>query len=243
MDAALRERLQALTTAHLADASRRLGIEVRCGPVNIRGLSNSVRCMGPVRPARHNGSIDVFLEAIDQSVPGDILVIDNGARMDEACIGDLVAFEAKHAGIAGIVIWGLHRDTAELLEIGLPIFSMGSLPAASGRSLPRLADATASARIGLWVAGLEDIVIADGDGVILIPAARATDIAEAAETIRSAERDRIEGLRGGVSLREQLRFNEFRDRLSDEPALNFREHLQSLSSPQPLPIQAGAADS
>ena len=240
MDAALREKLHALTTAHLADASRRLGIELRCGPFDIQGLSNSARCIGPVRPARHSGSVDVFLDAIDQSAPGDTLVIDNGGRLDEACIGDLIALEAKHAGIAGIVIWGLHRDTAELLEIGLPIFSMGSLPAASGRSLPRLADATASARIGPWIAGLDDIVMADSDGVILIPASIATDIAEAAEKIRSAERGRIEGLRDGVSLREQLRFNEFRDRLSDEPALNFREYLQSLSSQQARPIETGS---
>jgi regulator of RNase E activity RraA len=42
---------------------------------------------------------------------GDVLVVDNGGRLDEACVGDLVALEAKHAGVAGIAIWGLHRDT------------------------------------------------------------------------------------------------------------------------------------
>lgn len=230
MDAALRERMQSLTTAHLADACRRMGAEVRCAPFDVQGLSNTVRCMGPVRPARHSGSVDVFLEAIDQSAPGDVLLIDNGGRRDEACIGDLIALEAKLAGIAGIVIWGLHRDTAELLEIGLPVFSMGSLPAASVRALPRLADATASATIGAWIAGPDDIVMADGDGVVLIPAARSADIIEAAERIRSAEHNRIERLRGGVSLRKQLRFDEFRDRLGDDPALNFREHLQTLDS-------------
>ena len=45
-------------------------------------------------PARHYGSVDVFLEALSSAGPGDVLVIDNGGRTDEACIGDLVALEA-----------------------------------------------------------------------------------------------------------------------------------------------------
>jgi regulator of RNase E activity RraA len=41
-----------------------------------------------------------------------VLVVDNGGRLDEACAGDLVALEAQAAGLEGLVIWGLHRDTA-----------------------------------------------------------------------------------------------------------------------------------
>ncbi|HZM21166.1 MAG TPA: hypothetical protein VFC02_05450 [Anaerolineales bacterium] len=50
---------------------------------------------GRVLPARHYGSVDIFLETMGNSQPGDILVIDNGGRLDEGCIGDLTTLEAK----------------------------------------------------------------------------------------------------------------------------------------------------
>ena len=70
-----------------------------------------------------------------------MLVIDNDGRLDEGCIGDLVALECAAAGIAAVVVWGLHRDTAELRRIGLPVFSLGTLSAGPRREDPRPADA------------------------------------------------------------------------------------------------------
>jgi len=52
-----------------------------------------------------------------------VLVVDNGGRADEACVGDLVVLEAQAAGLGGVVMWGLHRDTPEVTQIGLPVFS------------------------------------------------------------------------------------------------------------------------
>ena len=55
-------------------------------------------------PARHFGSVDVFLEAMQTAKPGEVLVIDNGGRLDEGCIGDLTALEAEHCGLSGIIV-------------------------------------------------------------------------------------------------------------------------------------------
>src|ERR1700754_3431595 len=99
-----------LTTPHVADACMRLGIPVRCAPVSMRPLWDTAHIVGRAQPARHYGSVDVFLEAIDRAAPGDVLVVDNGDRHDEACVGDLIALEASEANLSGIVIWGLHRD-------------------------------------------------------------------------------------------------------------------------------------
>ena len=220
---------QSLTTPHVADACLRAGVEVRCAPWDLRPL-NAARCWmaGRIRPARHYGSVDVFLEALEEARPGDVLVVDNGARQDEACVGDLIVLEAKSAGLAGIVIWGLHRDTPELLEIGLPVFSLGALPTGPLRLDRREADALASARVGPWVLGTDDVAMGDENGVVFMPLARAEEIATAARAVRDMEGAQAKKMREGTSLRGQLQFAEFISRRASNPGLTFRQHLRRI---------------
>jgi regulator of RNase E activity RraA len=127
----LRRRFAALTTAHLADACIRAQLPVRCAPALLCAVVPGSRLAGRVCPARHAGSVDIFMEALEGAAPGDVLVADNDGRLDESCVGDLVALEAQAAGLEGIVIWGLHRDTADMRAIGLPVFSLGAIPGTS----------------------------------------------------------------------------------------------------------------
>jgi hypothetical protein len=128
-----------------------------------------MRCAGRALPVRHVGSVDVFLEALGHARPGDVLVVDNGGRLDEACVGDHVTLEVQKAGLHGIVIWGLHRDTDELVNIGLPLFSLGTMATGPQRLDPRPADSMQSARFGHWNITQQDIVACDSDGVLFIP--------------------------------------------------------------------------
>jgi regulator of RNase E activity RraA len=183
-----------------------------------------------VFPVRHVGSVDVFLEALECAQSGDVLVVDNGGRVDEACIGDLITLEVKNAGVRGIVIWGLHRDSAELLRIGLPVFSMGALPTGPQRLDPQSPDCMYWGRVGPWVVTAGDYVACDDDGVIFLPAARLPEIVAAAVAIADKERRHAGLMRSGVSFRQQTRFTEYLAAREAQPGLTFRQHLKKVAS-------------
>ena len=224
----LRRRFATLTTAHLADACLRAQIPVRCAPAILQAAVPGSRIAGRASPARHVGSVDIFLEALERAALGDVLVVDNGGRLDESCVGDLVAREAQAAGLEGIVIWGLHRDTADMRAIGLPLFSLGAIPTGPQRLDVRAQDALESATVGDWTVGREDLVLGDDDGVLFVPATQAGDILTLAETIRDTERRQADRIRAGVSLRSQVQFDTFLARRKQTPSLSFRDHLRAV---------------
>jgi regulator of RNase E activity RraA len=221
-------RFGTLTTAHLADACVRADVPVRCGPSGLQAATAGHRVAGRVCPARHAGSVDVFLEALDGAESGDVLVVDNGGRIDESCVGDLVAIEVRTAGLGGIVIWGLHRDSVDIRAIGLPVFSLGTIPTGPLHLAARPDDALTSATVGEWTVGRDDLVFGDEDGIVFVPVARAEEILTLAETIRDTERRQADRIRGGVSLRSQVRFDAYLAQRGQTPTLTFRDHLRAV---------------
>jgi regulator of RNase E activity RraA len=221
-------RFANLTTAHLTDGCLRAGQLVRCGPAGMAAVDPGARLAGRALPVRHAGSVDIFLEALERAEPGDVLVVDNQGRLDEACVGDLMALEAAGAGLAGIAIWGLHRDSVEIREIGLPVFSLGPMPTGPLRLDPRSDDALDAATFGEWTITRDDLVFADDDGVLFVPAAAAEEVLLAAEGIRDTERAQAEKSRGGQSLRDQLQFALYLEKRAADPTLTLRQHLAAI---------------
>jgi 4-hydroxy-4-methyl-2-oxoglutarate aldolase len=226
MNAEHAARFASLTTAHLADACIRVDVPVRCAPAGTRPLAAGTRVAGRVLPARHAGSVDVFLEALEQARDGDVLVVDNGGRTDQACVGDLVVAEARAAGVAGLLVWGLHRDTADILAIGLPVFSMGAIPTGPLDLATRDPQALTSARVGEHTVSADDVVVADDDGAVFLPADRVAEIVSVAEGIRDTERRHAEHIKGGSTLRQQVEFASFLEDRKRNASLTLREHLR-----------------
>ncbi len=222
------KELDALTTPHLTDGCMRAGVAIRAAPFGIRPILPTMRLAGRARPVRHVGSIDAFLEAFETATRGEVLVVDNNGRLDEACIGDLIALEARDLGMAGIVIWGLHRDNLELMEAAFPVFSLGALPNGPQRLDTRRGDVFKSADIGDHIVTASDFVVGDSNGVLFISERDLKTVVEAAASIREVERLQLQEMANGRSLRRQIRFSEYVSKRENDETYTFRRHLQAI---------------
>jgi 4-hydroxy-4-methyl-2-oxoglutarate aldolase len=215
------------TTPFIVDACVQLSLPARVGPFGLKCNFPGSKIAGPARPARHAGSVDVFLEAIADSRKGDVLVIDNGGRHDEGCIGDLVVGEAFMSGIAGIVCWGTHRDTAAIHAIGARVWSLGTCPNGPLELRRRSETALAAASVGSLTVTPDDYVFADDDGVVVVTSADLTRVIETARDIASREGAQAARLLRGELLRSQFDLAAYVAKRRSDASYTFRDHLKT----------------
>ena len=125
------------------------------------------------------------MAAIDALQPGDVLVIATAADMTGAVIGDHWAAVARRKGAIALVTDGLVRDADGIAAAGLTTFAAGLAPNAGFPTGPGSVNLPVT--IGQITIDAGDIVIADRDGVAIIPLARAEAIADRLDRVREAE--------------------------------------------------------
>jgi 4-hydroxy-4-methyl-2-oxoglutarate aldolase len=134
--------------------------------------------------------------AAEQIQPGDVVVAACTTDNFDGFFGDLLATSFQARGAMGLIIDGGVRDVDELEKMGFPVFSRainakGTIKATLG-----------SVNIDVICAGAQvkpgDVVIADVDGIVVVPAARAQEVADAAEKRESFEGEKRDKFAAGV---------------------------------------------
>lgn len=114
-------------------------------------------------------------KALDVAEPGDVLVIDASSSHMTAVAGDLVAAKARHRGIAGFIVDGLVRDLPGILDLGdFPVFARGVTPIGPLHRGPGEIGYPVCA--GGIVVQPGDIIVGDGNGVVVVPQDEAPDV-------------------------------------------------------------------
>jgi len=131
-------------------------------------------------------------EVLPTLQPGDVLVVNGQGVTHRALIGELIAGRAAKRGCRGFVIDGAVRDVEDLAEIGFPVFARAASPAGPYRNGPfQLAVPVA---IGGVVVSPGDVVVGDGDGVVVVPAADAAEVLERAQAKHRAETEQRQAI-------------------------------------------------
>jgi regulator of RNase E activity RraA len=165
------------------------------------GVARTLRYL-PLREdlfASHGGGFNAQKRAVDSIGPGEVLVMDARQQSHAGTIGDILALRAKVRGAAGVVTDGAVRDRDAVEALGLPVFAASAHPAVLGRAhVPWDVDVPVACGNVLVEPG--DIVVGDGDGVVVIPPQLVADLVRDAEEQELEERFVAQQVADGASV-------------------------------------------
>jgi RraA family protein len=182
-DAELVTAFAGLAASDVADALGRLGI---ADPA-ITWTGGGKRLAGPALTVLCRPDDNLMIHAaIDRAQPGDVIVVAAGGGAQTALIGEMLSRWAKERGVAGFVIDGPVRDVDAMV---LPVLARGTSP----RAPFRVAPGEVGYPVGLGSVAVHpgDIIVADADGVVVVPLADAAAVLAKAQAVgRKDEQDR-----------------------------------------------------
>jgi 4-hydroxy-4-methyl-2-oxoglutarate aldolase len=204
-DLALFEKIEStLYTAVVSDSLDELGFRDQAMREYLRpvypskpfaGWARTISCMDiyhvPEAPYR------LEIEAVDSILRGEVVVVSTAQSKRNAPWGELLSTAAKVRGGRGAVVDGLIRDIRKIEALGFPVFAAGIKPLDSqGRGV--VVDYNVPVECGEALVHPGDLIFADEDGVIVVPAAVVPQVIELATTKVARENGtRDELMRGG----------------------------------------------
>ncbi len=174
-DPRLVAELGKMVTPHLSDSMERL---YASGP-QLRPMHKAGKLAGPAFTVKTAPGDNLLVHrALDTAKPGDVIVVDAGGFGDHAIIGELMMARARQRGVAGIVIWGAIRDSAEIGAGDYPVFA--SISVAGIAVMPG------------------DIIVGDADGLVAVPQDQAERVLSSAKAILEKETAAMKQITAGT---------------------------------------------
>jgi regulator of RNase E activity RraA len=207
------ERLRALDSCAISDALDTLGLSGATTGVRPLWESNTV-VVGRARtvtagPRPQDGAGQhIAAAAIEAAGDGIVLVIANEGRVDVSCFGGILTLAASRRGIHGVVIDGACRDIAESEELGFPVFGRAVVPVTARGRIVQLAMDEPVSFAGVTVRP-QDVVIADRNGVVFVPAEELDQVLSLAERIVAREAAMADAVRNGEPVTEVMHDSRF----------------------------------
>ncbi|MGH8739292.1 MAG: RraA family protein [Burkholderiales bacterium] len=182
-----------MVTPHLSDSMERL----YAGGPQLRPMYKGGTLAGPAFTVKTAPGDNLLVhKALDTARPGDVIVVDAGGFADHAIIGELMAARAKQRGIAGLVIWGAIRDSAELGAGSYPVFACAVTHRGPYKNGP--GEINVPIAMGGMPVNPGDIIVGDADGLVAIPQDQAERILASAKSILEKETASMQQIQAGT---------------------------------------------
>jgi regulator of RNase E activity RraA len=197
------ENARTLSTAEVSDAldalnlpGSALGIKPIAGAQKIFGFAFTVRfaAIDPFKP----GTVGDF---IDRLAPETVVVLDNGGRMDCTVWGGILSQLAAHKKLGGTVVNGICRDTAEADAVGYPLYALGKFMR-TGKDRVQVEAYDEPVMLGDARVRPGDLIVADADGVVVVPSLKIREVLTKALATREIENQILDAALSGMPLNE-----------------------------------------
>ena len=205
LGAALRARIERLSTTNLSDALDALGLKGATfgirplwdgGKIAGRAVTVKIVAAGPTKSESHLG-----VKAIEAASPGDVIVIDNGGRLETSCWGGILANGAKMKGVGAVVVDGALRDLDNCVEVKFPVYARGTVVATARGRIQE--EAT---NVLIQFGGVQvrpgDLAVGDRSGVVIVPQEKVDGVVAKADELYAKEEEMIAEIRAGASMLE-----------------------------------------
>jgi 4-hydroxy-4-methyl-2-oxoglutarate aldolase len=174
---------------------------------NMRPLFEGIRFVGTAVTVKTLASdLAAAFKAIDLCHPGDVVVIDSHGSVDTAFWGENMAMSAMNRGVVGAVIDGACRDVEEIRRIRFPVICKGIVPNVASIS------GYGHVNVPMQCAGVPvrpgDVVVVDGNGVVVVPKEAAPDVLAKARQLLTTEHVLQEKIRAGATIGELINVDE-----------------------------------
>ena len=181
-DPRLVAELGKMVTPHLSDSMERL----YAGGPQLRPMHREGKLAGAAYTVKTTPGDNLLVHlALDTAQKGDVIVVDAGGICENAIIGELMMSRARQRGVAGIVIWGAIRDSAEIGAGSYPVYASGVTHRGPYKNGP--GEINVPINMGGMAVNPGDIIVGDADGLVAVPQEQAERVLASAKSILEKE--------------------------------------------------------